>query len=48
VAAIHPSSINSKVNAGEWKSCYVAFHECVRTTKVYAYTSSLRPPRLVA
>eukprot|EP00961_Rhodomonas_salina_P223181 3018135-Rhodomonas_salina.1 len=35
IASVHPSSITCKLNGGEWRSPYVAYHECVRTTKIY-------------
>ena len=44
VAAIHPSSINCKLHGGEWRSCYVAYHECVRTTKIYVRDCTPAPP----
>ena len=44
VAAIHPSSLNCKLHGGEWKSCYVAYHECVRTTKIYVRDCTPAPP----
>jgi hypothetical protein len=29
---------------GEWKSCYVSFHECVRTSKIYVRDCTPVPP----
>ena len=44
VAAIHPSSINSKATGGDWNTAYVSFHECVRTTKIYVRDCTPAPP----
>ena len=41
---MHPSSVNSQLDGGQWRSAYVAFHERVRTTKVYMRDSTPVPP----
>jgi len=43
VAAIHPSSVNSRVGAGDWSAPFVAYHECVRTTKLYVRDATPAP-----
>ena len=43
-AALHPSSVNSRgVSGGDWLAPYIAFHECVRTTKLYVRDCSPAP-----
>ena len=44
VAALHPSSVNSRgLSGGGWLAPYIAFHECVRTTKLYVRDCSPAP-----
>ena len=43
-ASVHPGSVNGELNGAEWRSCYVAFHERVKTTKVYMRDSTPVPP----
>ena len=43
-ASVHPSSVNSKLDGNAWRSCYVAFHERVKTSKVYTRDSTPVPP----
>ncbi len=43
-ATVHPSSVNSPLDGSQWRSCYVAFHERVKTTKVYVRDSTPVPP----
>jgi hypothetical protein len=43
-ASVHPSSVNSSLDGSQWRSCYVAFHERVKTTKVYVRDSTPVPP----
>jgi len=35
LAALHPSSVNSRLGGSDWAAPFVCFHECVRTTKLY-------------
>jgi len=42
-ASIHPSSVNSKLSGSQWCAPMVAFHECVRTTKLYVRDASPAP-----
>ena len=44
MAAVHPSSINSRLHGGAWRSCYVVFHERVQTSKVYIRDTTPAPP----
>ena len=41
---MHPGSVNGALDGGAWRSCYVAFHERVKTTKVYMRDSTPVPP----
>ena len=43
-ASVHPGSVNGNLDGGAWRSCYVAFHERVKTTKVYMRDSTPVPP----
>ena len=43
-ASVHPGSVNGQLDGGAWRSCYVAFHERVKTTKVYMRDSTPVPP----
>ena len=43
-ASVHPGSVNGTLDGGAWRSCYVAFHERVKTTKVYMRDSTPVPP----
>lgn len=42
-AVLHPSSVNAKLAGAGWCAPYVAFHECVRTTKLYVRDASPAP-----
>ena len=42
-AVLHPSSVNAKLSGGDWCAPYIAFHECVRTTKLYVRDASPAP-----
>ena len=44
VASVHPGSVNGALDGAAWRSCYVAFHERVKTTKVYMRDSTPVPP----
>ena len=47
LASVHPSSVNSAVAAIEWRSPFLAFHERVRTTKIYVRDCTPVPPLAV-
>eukprot|EP00873_Tetraselmis_striata_P009250 jgi/Tetstr1/429514/TSEL_019419.t1 len=44
LATVHPSSVNSAVAAVEWRTPFLAFHERVKTTKVYVRDCTPVPP----
>ena len=43
-ASVHPGSVNGMLDGNAWRSCYVAFHERVKTSKVYVRDSTPVPP----
>jgi ATP-dependent RNA helicase DHX57 len=43
VAQLHPSSVNSRLARSDGLAPYIAFHECVLTTKLYIRDSSPAP-----
>ena len=42
-AWVHPSSVTAKLGGTDWRAPFVAFHECVRTTRLYVRDASPAP-----